>query len=279
MKRNKMLKLNSVYCGDCVKTMKYIDNESIDLVITSPPYDNLRAYHQYSFDFENTAKELFRIMKCGGVIVWVVGDATIKGSETGTSFKQALYFKKIGFKLHDTMIYKKNNYIPLNHNRYDQCFEYMFIFSKKSAKTFNPIMVKCKTAGKSYNYKTRNSASSKEKRSSLRNRDEIKVTKSYKYSCNIWGYNVGKNKGSKDDIWQHPATFPDQLAEDHIMTWSNKDDIVLDPMCGSGTVCKMAKINKRNFIGIDCSKEYCKMSCDRLNLDNYNVISTSSSNG
>ena len=86
----------------------------IDLTVTSPPYDNLRAYSGYSFDFEAVAKELYRVTKQGGVVIWVVGDATIKGSETGTSFRQALFFKEIGFNLHDTMIYAKNSYVPLS---------------------------------------------------------------------------------------------------------------------------------------------------------------------
>jgi DNA modification methylase len=133
--------VNKIICGDCLEVMKKIPDGSVDLVLTSPPYDNLRTYNGYNFDFEGIAKELHRVTKDGGVIVWVVGDATIKGSETGTSFKQALYFKEIGFNLHDTMIYHKNNYPPLTHNRYEQCFEYMFVFSKRYLKSFNPIMV------------------------------------------------------------------------------------------------------------------------------------------
>jgi site-specific DNA-methyltransferase (adenine-specific) len=129
-----------IFNRDCIDGMRELTDKSIDLTVTSPPYDNLRAYQGYSFQFEDTAKELYRVTKDGGVVVWVVGDATINGSETGTSFKQALYFKKIGFNLHDTMIYKKVNSIPLTHNRYEQCFEFMFVLSKGVPKTFNPIM-------------------------------------------------------------------------------------------------------------------------------------------
>ena len=136
-----MLELNKIYCGDCLQVMQDIPDKSIDMVLTSPPYDNLRDYKGYTFDFAGIAKELYRVVKDGGVVVWVVGDATIKGSETGTSFKQALYFKEIGFNLHDTMIYQKQFYVPLTHNRYEQCFEYMFIFSKGKPKTFNPIKI------------------------------------------------------------------------------------------------------------------------------------------
>ena len=257
--------INKVHCADCSEFMKDIPDNSVDLVVTSPPYDNLRDYKGYTFNFEGIAKQLYRITKDGGVVVWVVGDATIKGSETGTSFKQALYFKEIGFNLHDTMIYEKKNYMPLNHNRYDAEFEYMFILSKGKPNTFNPIMQPCKTSGASYNYATRLSATAtKEIGSAMRKRNETMTTKDSKYMGNIWGYATGKNKGSKDDIWQHPATFPEKLAEDHIISWSNKGDIVLDPMCGSGTTCKMAMLNKRNFIGIEISEEYCRIANKRL---------------
>ena len=142
------MEINKIYCADNVIFMKEnIPSNFIDLTVTSPPYDNLRAYNGYSWDFESVAQELYRITKDGGVVVWVVGDATIKGSETGTSFKQALYFKEIGFKLHDTMIYQSDK-PPLTHNRYEQKFEYMFVFSKGRPKTFNPIMEKCKCVGK-----------------------------------------------------------------------------------------------------------------------------------
>jgi DNA modification methylase len=117
------MEIDRIIEGDCLQVMKQFPDNFIDLTVTSPPYDNLRKYNGYTFDFEGIAKDLFRVTKPGGVVVWVVGDATIDGSETGTSFKQALYFKEIGFKLHDTMIYKKNQFMPLTHNRYEQAFE------------------------------------------------------------------------------------------------------------------------------------------------------------
>lgn len=256
--------MNIITQGDSAELMRTLPDNHIDLTVTSPPYDNLRSYNGFSFDFEKIAKELYRITKDGGIVVWVVGDATVNGSETGTSFKQALYFIECGFRLHDTMIYRKNNYMPLNHNRYDPCFEYMFVFSKGKPKTFNPLKIPCKTAGAKYNYATRSSASSKDKKSALRSRDQIMVTNSHKYRGNIFGYDVGKHKGSQDNIWSHPATFPDKLAEDHILSWSNEGDLVLDPMCGSGTTCKMAFVNKRNYMGFDISEEYVTLARERL---------------
>ncbi len=239
---------NKVIQGDCLEVMKDIPDGSVDMVLTSPPYDNLRDYKGYTFDFEGIAKEIYRVLKDGGVCVWVVGDATIKGSETGTSFKQALYFKEIGFNLHDTMIYAKQNPVPYHHNRYNPQFEYMFVLSKGVPKTFNPIQENTKgfKTGK-YRYPD---GSLK-----IANTPIIKETKMLN---NIWFYVVG-GKGNN-----HPASFPEQLAEDHILSWSNEGDIILDPMAGSGTTLKMAKKNNRNYIGIEISQEYIEIIKKRL---------------
>lgn len=244
---------------DNIKGMAKLGKETVDLTITSPPYDNLRNYKGYSFDFEHVARGLYWVTKPGGVVVWVVGDATKNGSESGTSFKQALYFKEIGFSLHDTMIYKKINPIPLTHNRYEQYFEYMFVFSKGKPKTFNPLLEQCKTSG-TYTHR-RNTGRVEE--AATRNRDEITLTKETKYKGNIWEYVVGSKKG---ETGSHPAPFPEQLAYDHIVSWSNEGDLILDPFIGSGTTSKEAKILKRNFIGFDISQEYCDIANKRLEL-------------
>ena len=240
--------INKIICGDCLEVMKDIPDKSIDLTVTSPPYDNLRDYNGYTFDFEGIAKELYRITKEGGVVVWVVGDATIKGSETGTSFKQALYFKEIGFNLHDTMIYAKQNPVPYHHNRYNPQFEFMFVFSKGKPKIFNPIQENTKgfKTGK-YRYPD---GSLK-----IANTPIIKETKMLN---NIWYYVVG-GKGNN-----HPASFPEKLAEDHILSWSNEGDVVLDPFMGSGTTGKMALLNNRNFIGIELDEEYYEIAKKRI---------------
>jgi len=253
--------INKVHCADCLDIMKDIPDNSIDLTITSPPYDNLRDYKGYIFDFKSIAKELFRITKQGGVVVWVVGDATIKGSETGTSFKQALYFKEIGFNLHDTMIYQKSNPIPLTHNRYEQCFEYMFVFSKGKPKTFKPIKIAVKYSGISHGGGFRNK--SKDEMPTIRQNKRTSNTEKNKY--NIWTYNIGNNQTTKDKIaFGHPAIFPEKLAKDHIISWSNEGDLVLDIFNGSGTTTKMAQVLGRNFIGIEISKEYCEIAKQRL---------------
>ena len=248
------MEINKIYNEDCLDTMKKMPDNFIDLTVTSPPYDNLRKYNGYSFDFENIAKELFRVTKVGGVVVWVVGDATIKGSETGTSFRQALFFKEIGFNLHDTMIYQKTNPIPLTHNRYEQGFEYMFIFSKGKPKTFNPILIDVKTPNKKYKWK------SKEIGSSKRERDEITFSKNKKIKLNIFEYALIGNR----DAGKHPAPFPEKLAEDHILSWSNEGDLVYDPFMGSGTTAKMSILNNRNWIGSEISKEYCDIGNERI---------------
>jgi len=255
--------VNKIICGNCVEIMREIPDESIDLAVTSPPYDALRDYKGYTFNFEAIANQLYRITKIGGIVVWVVGDATIKGSETGTSFKQALYFKEIGFNLHDTMIYKKANPPPLEQNRYQPTFEFMFVFSKGKPKTFNPIMIPCKFIGAKRNRATDKKTLLDSKMPNPRN--EITVTRPKKYSPNVWDLIVGRD----GDTGNHPAPFPKKLAEDHILSWSNEGDIVLDPMCGSGTTCKMAKLNNRKFIGIDISEEYCKIAEKRLQNEKY----------
>ena len=245
------------YNENCLDTMAKMPDGFIDLAVTSPPYDNLRAYNGYSFDFEAVAKELFRVTKKGGVVVWVVGDATIKGSETGTSFKQALEFVNCGFNLHDTMIYQKDNPPPVGgSNRYYQHFEYMFVFSKGRPKTFNPIKRKRRNK---YNDK-------RTERVKGFNRDIDGNFTKKKVSCgvgdvkigNIWKYVVGGGNSVEYGI-KHPATFPEKLVNDHIISWSNEGDLVYDPFMGSGTTAKMAIINRRKWIGSEISEEYCKI--------------------
>ena len=252
-------KVNKIYQGNCLNIMKDFPNESIDMVLTSPPYDNLRDYKGYKFDFENIAKELFRIIKKGGVVVWIVGDSVVNGSETGTSFKQALFFKEIGFNLHDTMIYEKNGSSYPEKIRYYQVFEYMFVFSKGTPKTINLLKDrKNKWEGSWGKRTTRN------KNGELQQREKIGY-QNYGIRYNIWRINTGYGFTTKDNFaYEHPAMFPEQLAQDHILSWTKEKDIILDPMCGSGTTLKMARLANRNFIGIEISKEYCEIIKNRL---------------
>jgi len=237
-----------------------IPDNFINLTITSPPYGDLRDYDgNFLFDYKIILKELYRVTKEGGVVVWVVNDKTENGSESGDSFRQALYAKDIGFNLYDTMIYKTGKF-PLNHDRYEQEFEYMFVFSKGKPKTFNPIKVKSKWAGDEPYINKRMKDGSQEAG------DKYKV-KEYKVKGNIWDIQSGHNKSTLDTIaYEHPAIFPEKLAKDHIKSWSNEGDIVFDPMCGSGTTLKMAKKLKRKYIGIDINDNYCKLSRARLKL-------------
>jgi site-specific DNA-methyltransferase (adenine-specific) len=252
--------LNKIICGDAVEVMRTMPSDSVDLVITSPPYDELRDYKGYSFNFEGMAKELYRVIKNGGVLVWVVGDQTIKGNETGTSFRQALYFKQVGFNLFDTMIYLKTPRGAVGNNKtYWQTFEYMFVFSKGTPKTINLL--------KDRENKDERDGDSGTKRLSDGSLLKLKRAGYSKYGrrTNVWKYLIGKGHSASDNIaHQHPAIFPEKLVQDHILSWSNHGDVILDPMCGSGTTCKMAKLNKRDFIGIDISSEYCKIAEERL---------------
>lgn len=244
--------------GDCLELMKTLGDCCIDLTVTSPPYDNLRTYNgnisQWSFEkFQEIAKELYRVTADGGVVVWIVADATIKGSETGTSFRQALCFLDCGFNLHDTMIWKKTNPMPkVKTKRYFDVFEYMFIFSKGKPKTFNPIIQKCKNGGKIYNSTCKNIGGENGRTK------KIFVLNTERYKDNIWEIAVAQNKTG------HPAVFPEQLANDHIISWSNEGDIVFDPFMGSGTTGKMAILNNRKFIGFEIDETYFNIAKERL---------------
>lgn len=248
-----------LHVANCVDFMQnQMEAESVDLTITSPPYDNLRDYNGYEFDFEAIAKGLYRVTKEGGVVVWVVNDATVGGEETGTSFRQALYFKEIGFRLHDTMIFAKPAFHRADQTRYYPAFEYMFVLSKGKPKTINLINDRKNVGIKGKVTLKR------------RDRDEAETfdrsNNEYGRRRNIWEYKVGY-ACTKDRIaYEHPAIFPEKLALDHISSWSNEGDLVFDPMCGSGTVGKMALKYNRQFIGVDISQEYIAIARERLQI-------------
>ena len=256
------MEINKIYCGDSASLLKEIPDKFVDLTVTSPPYDNLRDYEGYNFDFHNIANQLFRITKDGGIVVWVVCDQTIDFSETLTSFEQAIYFvKQVGFKLLDTMIYqKKGSPSPYpNMRRYAPIFEYMFVFSKGKPKTFNPIKDReNKSFGKI------NSGNTARQKDGKTIQTGSYLQEHFSIRTNVWVYDVGKNKDTKDDVLEHPARFPELLAKDHILTWTKEGDVVLDCFVGSGTTTKIAKQLYRSFIGIDISEKYCKMAEKRL---------------
>ena len=247
--------------GDCLERMKEIESGAIDLTVTSPPYDNLRTYNgnneQWCADvWKGVIQELYRITKPGGVVVWVVGDATIKGSETGTSFRQALWFKECGFNLHDTMIWNKGSFTAVGalKTRYAQTFEYMFIFSKGKIKTFNaikdrPNKVKGRIGG----------------RLRMPNGDMKKMSTHGKKRADYGQrFAIWEQPPVGGNISKHPAVFPEKLANDHIISWSNEGDTVFDPFMGSGTTGKMALANVREFIGIELDPDYFDIAKKRI---------------
>lgn len=250
--------LGKLYHGNCEDILPEL--EQVDLTITSPPYDNLREYDDYVFNFKTIAQELYRITKQGGVVVWVVGDQTVNGSETGTSFKQALYFKSIGFNLHDTMIYEKNGSAMPTKVRYLAKFEYMFVFSNGMPKTINLLK------DRKNRFRTRwgKGRVVREKDGTLSPRGNY-VADEYGIRFNIWKINNGYGYGTKDKIaFEHPATFPETLAADHTLSWSSEGDTVLDPMCGSGTVPKMCEKLNRKWLACETSEKYCELSAKRI---------------
>ena len=251
------MEVNKIYNESNLETMANMPDGFIDLTVTSPPYDKLRTYNGFNFDWKTIIKELYRVTKKGGVVVWVVGDATIKGSETGTSFKQALHAIDCGFRLHDTMIYQKDNCPFPSLNRYYANFEYMFVFSKGKPKTFNPIIDR---KNKSFGRKITGTNRQKDGTTKpIKNKgNEIKE---FGVRFNNWLVSDGKRQS------KHPAVFPEQLANDHIISWSNENDLVYDPFMGSGTTAKMAVLNNRNYIGSEISLEYIEIIENRLNVD------------
>ena len=262
---NKFIKTDNyeIYNYDCIEMMDLLiaQGKQVDLTVTSPPYDDLRDYEKslvWNFDvFKQVANRLYDITKEGGVVVWVVGDKTIKGSESGTSFKQALYFKEIGFNLHDTMIYAKSKIVPMDFkcNRYYQGFEYMFVFSKGKPKVCNYIRVPSKHGGK--NTISINRKENGDLRTDRKEKQIGRIVSDTKIKSNIWEYASQSIKG-------HPAVFPEKLAEDHIISWSNEGDVILDCFMGSGTTGKMALLNNRKFIGIEKVEDYFEISKQRI---------------
>lgn len=264
--------INKVTHGNSIEILKQLEDNSIDLTITSPPYDKLRNYQKnltgetfdthFSFPFVEMAQQLYRVTKEGGVVVWVVGDQIIDGGESGNSFRQALKFQEIGFKIYDTMIYHKNGAPFPETGRYSQVFEYMFVFLKgKKPNTVNIIKDKeNRWAGHS----TFGDRSMRNQNGDLKKTTSFTVSK-YGSRYNVWYINNGAGFTTKDKFaYEHPAMFPESLAEDHVLSWSNPGDLILDPMCGAGTTLKMAKMNSRNFIGIDLVEDYVKISERRI---------------
>lgn len=253
--------LNKIVCGNAVDIMNELPINSIDLTVTSPPYDQLRHYNGYEFDFYKIAEGLFRVTKVGGVVVWVVGDKVKNGNRSLTSLRQAIYFQDIGFNAHDVMIYKKKNTPFMRSNGYTNCFEFMFVFSKGKPNTFNPLKTKTVRQGKEMLVYGKGADGV--------NKKVLGELKSEKTLTNIWEYAVGLGGTTNDKIaFEHPAVFPERLAADHILSWTNENDIVFDPMCGSGTTCKMATLLNREYVGCDISKDYVNIAVKRLKAFN-----------
>jgi site-specific DNA-methyltransferase (adenine-specific) len=267
------MNLNTIYNEDCLDTLARMPDDFIDLILTSPPYDDMRDYKGYSFDVERVVPELFRVAKPGAVVVWVVADRTVKGSETGTSFRQALAFMEAGFNLFDTMIYLKPPRGASGNNRgYWQCFEYMFVFSKGRPKTINLIKDRPNKESRKGDNGTKR----------LANGELQKVARGgyadFGRRTNVWEYAIGKGHSTKDEIaFNHPAIFPEKLAEDHILSWSIKGDLVFDPFIGSGTVAKLALLNQRKYLGSEISVEYCQIAEQRLKSASAKVSQCSTS--
>ncbi|MBQ2407985.1 MAG: site-specific DNA-methyltransferase [Bacilli bacterium] len=259
------MEINKIYNLDCLQGLRNLDENSVNLTVTSCPYDNLRTYQgtcNWNFDiFKDIAKELYRVTKPGGIVVWVVGDAVINGGETGSSFKQALYFQELGFKIHDTMIYQKNSSaFPARKDskRYTQIFEYMFVFVK--GKIRDDIKLIADKRNKWAGWSNWGKHTQYDVEGNLKKVSQIKPIPEFSLRTNIWKYSVSFN----DKLCKHPAVFPEELARDCILSWSVEGDLVLDPFMGSGTTAKMAMLTNRNYIGFEINEEYYQGSIKRL---------------
>lgn len=251
-----IIQLDNLIAGDAVDVLNSWNESCVDLTVTSPPYEDLRNYNGYYFDAESMLSAIYDVTKQGGVCVWVVGDK-INGGRSLSSFDHAFVGRDCGFIVHDVMIYQKKNTPFQRSNAYTNCYELMIVFSKGKPKTFNPL----KEPTKRHGWET---AVSNKGPDAVNRKRPVKLKKE-KTKNNIWQYAVGYGGTTADKIaFQHPAVFPEKLAVDHILTWTNPGDLVLDPMCGSGTTCKMASKNNRKWIGIDISKEYIEIAKNRL---------------
>ena len=251
-----------LYNDDCVNHMLSMPDDIIDLTVTSPPYDDIRDYddslHWNEKIWQDIIQELYRVTKDGGVCVWIVNDRIKNGSKSGNSFKQSLYALETGFKLHDVMIYNRSS-MPNQAKRYNQDFEFMFVWAKGKIRTFNPIKVPCTYAGVGTSPTVRN------KKGVLEGKGR-RIIKDTKKKSNIWQYSAGHSKSTHDkEAHEHPAIFPERLVEDHIKTWSNEGDLVFDPMMGSGTTGKMCKMTGRHFIGVEKVSNYYDIALKRIN--------------
>lgn len=253
------MQFNRIIHGKAERVLLDLPPEVADLTVTSPPYDDLRHYGSGGFNYIPIISQLHRVTKMGGVVVWVVGDATVNGSETCTAFEQALFFRKVGFNLHDTMIYQKSNCTYPSMNRYYQIFEYMFVFSKGKPKTFNPIRDRANIyPGQRPHGKSRSRDGWSPNRGNA-------VSGEVGVRYNIWRMITGGGNVTRDKIaYGHPAIFPEVLARDHIRSWSNVGDLVLDPLCGSGTTPKMALLLQRRFLGIECVPKFVRIARVRV---------------
>jgi DNA modification methylase len=269
--------MNNIICGDSAIMLLTLEPESIDLTVTSPPYDDmdenfnpiqvagLRDYKGYSWDFKAIVAGLYRVTKPGGVVVWVVDNPVVDGSESLASDLQKIYFRRVGFRIHDTMIYAKNGSAHPDPLRYHQVFEYMIVMSKGRPKTVNLLMDRKNKWGGASNFGTR---TNREKDGDVKvgtTKLAGRTVKDYGARWNIWEINNGYGYSAEEDYaYQHPAIFPEALALGHILTWTNPNDTVLDPFCGSGTTLKMAQEAGRHGIGIEYSPEYCKLAEKRV---------------
>ena len=256
-----MLRTERIIVGECASVMRQeFPDDCVDLIVTSPPYDDLRCYGGYDFDCDAIGRQMLRVLRPGGVAVWIVGER-VKDGRTCSSFEQGLAFRDMGFRMHDLMVYQKLNTPFMRKNAYTQAHELMFVLSKGAPTTFNPLTCPTKQTGVRMTVYGRGADGDNSKRRPVK-------YAARKTRTNVWAYATGLSNTTRDKFCfgpdGHPAMFPEALARDHILSWSNPGDLVLDPMCGAGTTLKMASLHDRRWVGIEISHDYAGLAERRV---------------
>ena len=247
----------TLYLGDCLEILPTLGN--VDAVVTSPPYDNLRKYGGHApVDTFAAITEISNCLSRGGVCMWNVKDETRDGSETGTSFRQALHAMDSGLNLHDTMIYVRRGVTFPDANRYLPAFEYMFIFSNGSPRHFNGIKDRRnRYAGTVIHGTDRQSDGSLAAR-----KCSSSEVPEYGLRYNWW--ELHNAQAGNGEFGGHPAPMPYPMAHGHIQTWTDNGETILDPFMGSGTTGVACAKLGRKFIGIEIEPKYFDIACKRI---------------
>jgi hypothetical protein len=261
---------NAILLGDALEILSRIPAGSIPLTLFSPPYDGIRDYGKnWSLDYKTLGRLLFGATCDGGVCAVVIGDGTKDFAKSLTTFRWAVdWVDNTGWRLFECCIYSRHgNPGAWWTQRFRVDHEYILIFFKGDRlRCFDKtaLMIPSKHAGKVYSGTDRLTNGGFKK-------IEPKAVNDLKCRGTIWGYATSNSEGNRTKL-EHPATFPDRLADDLIHCFSKPGDLVFDPMCGSGTTCVMAAKAKRDYLGIEINPEYHSIAMKRIQAEVTNDV-------